>query len=57
MITIQFPDNEFVHGRSMHSVHVPATFSIASNIPDHREPVHEVSDGNPQKLVDKMVEI
>ena len=51
---IQVPDNDFVHGRSMHSVHVAATFSIASNIPGHTEPVHEVSDGNPQKLDDKM---
>ena len=54
---IQTPDDEIVHGRNMHFVHVPATFSICSNVPDYKEVVHVVSDGHPQKLVDTMVEI
>ena len=54
---IQTPDDETVHGRKMHYVHVPATFSVCSNIPGHTEPKHQASDGNPQKLVDTMVEI
>ena len=52
---IQIPDMETVRGREMHYVHVPATFSICSNIPGHTEPKHVVSDGNPQKLIDTMV--
>ena len=54
---IQTPDDETVHGRKMHYVHVPATFSVCSNIPGHTEPKHQASDGSPQKLVDTMVEI
>jgi hypothetical protein len=54
---IQIPDCEIVYGREMHYVHVPATFSICSNIPDHTETRHVVSDGDPQKLVDAMVRI
>ena len=55
--SIQVPDDEVVHGRSMRTVHVPVTFSIYSNIDEHTEPVHVVSDGDPQKLVDRMIEI
>ena len=54
---IQVPDQQTVRGREMHFVHVPATFSICSNIPDHTDPQHVVSGGNPQALVDKMVEL
>ena len=53
---IQTPDNEIVHGRKMHYVHVPATFSVCSNIPGHTEPKHQASDGSPQKLVEKFRE-
>ena len=41
----------------MHYVHIPATFSVCSNVPGHIEPVHMVSDGNPQNLVDEMVKL
>ena len=41
----------------MFNVHVPATFSVCSNIPGHTEPVHKVSNGNPQNLVDEMVKL
>ena len=54
---IQVPDCGTVCGREMHYTHVPATFSICSNIPDHTQPRHVASDGDPQKLVDTMVEI
>ena len=54
---IQTPDDETVHGRKMHYVHVPATFSVCSNVPGHIEPVHMVSDGNPQNLVNEMVKL
>ena len=54
---IQVPDEETVRGREMHYVHVPATFSICSNIPGHTETKHVASDGDPQNLVDAMVEI
>ena len=37
--------------------HVPATFSICSNIPGHKKVIHVVSNGDTQKLVDEMVQI
>ena len=37
--------------------HVPATFSVFSNIPEHEDPEFEKSNGDPQELVDRMVEI
>ena len=36
---------------------MPVTFSVCSNIPDHTEPIHVVSKGDPQELVDEMVTI
>ena len=53
----QEKSDEIVRGRKMISAHIPATFSISSNIPGHKEVVHIVSDGDPQKLVDCMVQI
>ena len=46
---------ENVKGRNIKSRHVPASFSLCSNIPDHTKAIHEVSDGDSQELVDKMV--
>ena len=54
---IQMPRDEIIHGRTLISKHIPATFSVASNIPDHREPVHRASKGDPQKLVDELIQI
>ena len=54
---IQKPRHEKIKGREILFKHEPATFSICSNIPGHTEVVHEISDGDPQRLVDKMVEI
>ena len=48
---------EMIKGRKTQSFHVPATFSVCSNIPGYTEPEHVTSDGSPQKLVDKMVQI
>ena len=36
---------------------VPEECSICSNIPEHEEPVHLQTDGDPQKLVDDFVDI
>ena len=55
--TIQVPDYAIVHGREMHYFHIPASYSVYSNVPGHTEPVHTASDGNPQKLVGTMLEI
>ena len=53
--SIQEKKEENIKGRFIKYTHVPASFSICSNIPGHTEAVHVVSDGNSQKLVDKMV--
>ena len=37
--------------------HVPASFSVHSNVPGHTEPQHRQSSGDPQKLVDELVSI
>ena len=42
-------------GRTLHFTHKPATVSICSSVPDHTEPYHIQSDGDPQELVDKFV--
>ena len=41
----------------MCNVHMSVTFSVCSNSPGHTEPVHKVSDGNPQNLVDEMLKL
>ena len=53
----QVPDNEVGHGRRIHYLHIPISYSVCSNIPGHNEPVHKTSDGNPQKVVHSMVEL
>ena len=52
---IQVPDNTRVHGRDIHYIHIPATFSICTNIEGYKTPVHVQSKGNPQELVDELV--
>ena len=54
---IQEPDDQTIKGRKMHYVHIPATFSVCSNVPGHTELIHKVSDGNPQNLVNEMVKL
>ena len=54
---LQVPRDEKILGRDICFKHIPATFSICSNIPGHTNPIHKVSNGNPQHLVDKMVKI
>ena len=44
---IQVPDNEIVHGREMHYLHIPASYSVCSNIPGNTEPVHIASNDDP----------
>ena len=53
--SIQVEDERVVKGRDIRYRHVPATFSISSNIPGHTKTIHVVSDGNSQNLIDKMV--
>ena len=55
--SIQVPDESKDHGRDILYVHIPATFSVCSNVPGFEKPVHIQSDGRPQLLVDKMVEL
>ena len=45
-----------IHGHNFRSAHVPLSYSICSNILDHTDVVHALSEGYPQKLVDSMVE-
>ena len=52
---IQVPIEDTFLGRSIHYEHVPATVSIASNIPGHKDPVYLVSTGDPQELTDRFV--
>ena len=54
---MQVLKDDVINGRDICFEHVPATFSLCSNIPGHKEPVHVQSEGDPQALVDKMVEI
>ena len=54
---LQVPRDELIGGREIHFRHVPATFSLCSNIPEHTEPIHVTSNGDPQELVDKMITI
>jgi len=41
---VQEKREEKVKGRDIKSMHVPASFSLCSNIPDHTQAIHEVSD-------------
>ena len=52
---IQVPDESSVHGRDIHYIHIPATFSVCTNIPGFEEPVHVQSSGSPQELVKQLV--
>ena len=54
---IQVPDETRAHGRDYHFIHIPATFSVCSNIDGFKEPVHVQSEGSPQKLVDELVKL
>ena len=44
-------------GRDILYKHVPASFSVHSNIPGHTAPEHIQSSRNPQKLIDELVSI
>ena len=52
---IQIKSGYNLKGRDIKATHVPASFSLCSNIPNHTAPIHEVSDGNTQLLIDKVV--
>ena len=51
----KFDEDKAERGRTFHYKHVPATVSICSSVPEHTEPVHIRSDGDPQELVDNFV--
>ena len=55
--SLQVPTKDEIHGRSICFEHIPASFSICSNIPNHTKPIHRISNGNPQDLVDELVKI
>ena len=46
-----------VEGKTLHATHVPATVSICSNLPDHKDPVHIQTDDDPQELSDRFVDV
>ena len=48
--------DEESNGRMFCFEHVPATGSICSNIPNHEDAVHFVSTGDPQQLVNSIIE-
>ena len=54
---LQVPKHDTIRGRNICFEHVPATFSLCSNIPGHEEAVHVQSGGDPQALVDEMVRL
>ncbi len=47
--------NQNVLGRNHVQEHVPATVSMLSNLPNHDNPIHLVSDGNTQTFIDTFV--
>ena len=51
----EFDTDKAERGRTFHFKRVPATVSVCSSVPEHTEPVHIRSDGDPQKLVDNFV--
>ena len=55
--SLQVRQDQVIRGRAICFDHVPATFSVCSNIPNHTDAIHEVSNGKPQELVDKMIGI
>ncbi|KAL8613898.1 hypothetical protein ACOMHN_032888 [Nucella lapillus] len=50
--TVQTPDPKTVYT----SKHVPMSVSVCSKVPDYREPVCFVSSGDPQDLVNRMID-
>ena len=54
---IQVPNPHVSYGRDILYTHIPATFSVCTNIPGFETPVHVQSDGDPQNLVNKMVHL
>ena len=54
---IQVKRGEKLRGRDILYKHIPATFSVHSNVPGHTEAQHRQSTGNPQRLVDELVSI
>ena len=55
--TLQKPTYSEIQGRKSYFEHIPASFSICSNIPYQTECIHRVSNGNTQELIDIMVKI
>ena len=55
--TLLLPIKDTINGCTISSKHVPASFSVCSNIPNHTTPINKVSKGSPQQLVDEMIQI
>ena len=49
--------SEKLKGREIVQQHIPATFSVHSNVPGCTQVQHRVSSGNPQTLVDELIRI
>ena len=53
----QVKRNEKLKGRDILYKHIPASFSVHSNIPGHTAAQHKQSSGDPQKLIDELISI
>ncbi len=56
-MAVKTPKGTVEQGKTMHATHVPATVSICSNLTDHTEPVHIQTNGDPQELSDRFVDV
>ena len=57
MEAFQIKRNEKLQGREVLYKHAPASFSVHSNIDGHTAPQHRQSNGDPQKLIDKLMSV
>ena len=57
MEAFQIKRNEKLQGRTVLYKHVPASFSVHSNIDGHTTPQHRQSNGDPQKLIDELISV
>ena len=57
MEAFQVKRNEKLKGRDILYKHIPASFSVHSNIPGHTAAQHRQSSGDPQKLIDELISI
>ena len=56
-MAVKTPKGTIEQGKTLHATHVPATVSICSNLPNHKDPVHIQTDDDPQELSDRFVNV